>query len=142
MSRRILIVDDEDDIREVAQLSLEMVAGWEVIPARSGEEGVRLAAAQGQLDLAGVTRGGREAEAARRARDLVRHALSSGTLLRRERALQQRSHSVLEHVDAVHHLAALACPQRCDRCPYSVVFRSHTDSSQPIRGSQVPFPGQ
>jgi CheY-like chemotaxis protein len=44
MSRRILIVDDEDDIREVAQLSLEMVAGWEVIPARSGEEGLRLAA--------------------------------------------------------------------------------------------------
>ena len=45
MTRRILIVDDEDDIREVAQMSLEMVAGWEVIPARSGEEGVRLAAA-------------------------------------------------------------------------------------------------
>jgi len=44
MSRRILIVDDEDDIREVAQLSLEMVAGWDVIPARSGEEGIRLAA--------------------------------------------------------------------------------------------------
>ena len=45
MARRILIVDDEDDIREVAQMSLEMVAGWEVIPARSGAEGVRLAAA-------------------------------------------------------------------------------------------------
>ncbi|HET7460695.1 MAG TPA: response regulator [Longimicrobium sp.] len=44
MSRRILIVDDEDDIREVAQMSLEMVAGWEVIPARNGEEGLRLAA--------------------------------------------------------------------------------------------------
>jgi CheY-like chemotaxis protein len=44
MSRRILIVDDEDDIREVAQMSLEMVAGWEVIPASSGEEGIRLAA--------------------------------------------------------------------------------------------------
>jgi CheY-like chemotaxis protein len=43
MTRRILIVDDEDDIREVAQMSLEMVAGWEVIPARSGDEGVRLA---------------------------------------------------------------------------------------------------
>jgi CheY-like chemotaxis protein len=44
MSRRVLIIDDEDDIREVAQMSLEMVAGWEVIPARSGDEGVRLAA--------------------------------------------------------------------------------------------------
>ena len=39
MSRRILIVDDEDDIREVAQMSLEMVAGWEVFAARDGEEG-------------------------------------------------------------------------------------------------------
>ena len=38
MTRRVLIVDDEDDIREVAQMSLEMVAGWEVIPARSGDE--------------------------------------------------------------------------------------------------------
>ncbi|HEU0052229.1 MAG TPA: response regulator [Longimicrobium sp.] len=42
--KRILVVDDEDDIREVAQLSLEMIAGWEVIPARSGEEGIRRAA--------------------------------------------------------------------------------------------------
>lgn len=46
MSRRILIVDDEDDIREVAQMSLEMVAGWEVIPARSGAEALRLAACE------------------------------------------------------------------------------------------------
>lgn len=38
MSRRILLVDDEDDIREVAQLSLEMVGGWQVLPARSGAE--------------------------------------------------------------------------------------------------------
>ena len=41
--KRILVVDDEDDIREVAQLSLEMIAGWEVIAARSGAEGVRRA---------------------------------------------------------------------------------------------------
>lgn len=43
MTRRILVVDDEDDIREVAQISLELMAGWEVIPARSGEEGIRRA---------------------------------------------------------------------------------------------------
>ncbi|HEX2202055.1 MAG TPA: response regulator [Longimicrobium sp.] len=43
MTRRILVVDDEDDIREVAQLSLEMVAGWEVLAARSGAEGVEMA---------------------------------------------------------------------------------------------------
>lgn len=46
MSRKILLVDDEDDIREVAQLALEMTAGWEVASASSGAEGVRLAAAE------------------------------------------------------------------------------------------------
>lgn len=40
MSRRILIIDDEEDIREVAALSLETVAGWEVIAASSGAQGV------------------------------------------------------------------------------------------------------
>jgi CheY-like chemotaxis protein len=42
--RRILIIDDEDDIREVAALSLESVAGWEVIRASSGVEGLARAA--------------------------------------------------------------------------------------------------
>lgn len=40
MGYRILIIDDEDDIREVAALSLESVAGWEVIVAGSGPQGV------------------------------------------------------------------------------------------------------
>lgn len=44
--RRILIIDDEDDIREVAALSLETVAGWEVLTANSGAEGIREAVAQ------------------------------------------------------------------------------------------------
>ncbi|HEX8451906.1 MAG TPA: response regulator [Longimicrobium sp.] len=44
MSRRVLVIDDEDDIREVAQLALEAVAGWEVSSASSGAEGLRLAA--------------------------------------------------------------------------------------------------
>jgi CheY-like chemotaxis protein len=39
-SRRVLLIDDEDDIREVAQLSLEMVAKWEVSTAASGAEGI------------------------------------------------------------------------------------------------------
>ena len=42
--RKILIIDDEDDIREVAALSLETVAGWEVIKASSGAQGVARAA--------------------------------------------------------------------------------------------------
>ncbi|MGH9604136.1 MAG: response regulator [Terracidiphilus sp.] len=40
MPRRILIIDDEDDIREVAALSLESVAGWEVFMANSGAQGL------------------------------------------------------------------------------------------------------
>ena len=46
MSRKILLVDDEDDIREVAQMSLEMTAGWQVLTAPSGPEALRLAAAE------------------------------------------------------------------------------------------------
>lgn len=44
--RRILIIDDEDDIREVAALSLEATAGWEILTARSGSEGIAVANAQ------------------------------------------------------------------------------------------------
>ncbi len=46
MPRKILIIDDEEDIREVAGLSLETVAGWEVIKASSGAQGVARAAEQ------------------------------------------------------------------------------------------------
>ena len=44
-TRRILIVDDEDDIREVAQVSLELVGQYEVLTASSGRDGVRSARA-------------------------------------------------------------------------------------------------
>lgn len=43
MQRRILIIDDEDDIRQVAAMSLETVAGWDVVTASSGAQGVRRA---------------------------------------------------------------------------------------------------
>jgi len=43
--RRILIIDDEDDIREVAALSLESMAGWQVNLASSGADGIRSALA-------------------------------------------------------------------------------------------------
>jgi CheY-like chemotaxis protein len=42
--RRILIIDDEDDIREVAALTLEATAGWEIITASSGAAGILAAA--------------------------------------------------------------------------------------------------
>ena len=41
--RRVLIIDDEDDIREVAALSLESVAGWEIATANSGAAGIERA---------------------------------------------------------------------------------------------------
>jgi CheY-like chemotaxis protein len=41
--RRILIIDDEEDIREVATLSLEAVAGWIITTASSGAEGIAMA---------------------------------------------------------------------------------------------------
>ena len=40
--RHVLVVDDDDDVREITQLSLETVAGWRVRAARSGEEALRL----------------------------------------------------------------------------------------------------
>ncbi len=45
-AKRILIVDDEEDIREVAQLTLEAVGGWEVLTAASGDEGLAKAEAE------------------------------------------------------------------------------------------------
>ena len=46
MSRRVLVVDDEPDIREIAQASLEIVEGWQVETASNGAEALRAAAAQ------------------------------------------------------------------------------------------------
>jgi len=44
--RRILIIDDEDDIREVAQISLEALGGWEVTTATCGADGLAKAVAE------------------------------------------------------------------------------------------------
>lgn len=38
-----MIVDDEDDIREVARMSLELICGWDVLTAGSGREGIDVA---------------------------------------------------------------------------------------------------
>ncbi|MBO0349912.1 response regulator [Phormidium pseudopriestleyi FRX01] len=43
MNKRILVIDDEDGLREIIQFSLEVVAGWEVITASSGRSGIALA---------------------------------------------------------------------------------------------------
>jgi CheY-like chemotaxis protein len=44
VAHRVLIIDDEDDIREVAALSLESIAGWQVFTANSGAQGLARAA--------------------------------------------------------------------------------------------------
>lgn len=43
IAKRILVIDDAEDIREVAQVTLEVVGGWEVLTASSGREGVEKA---------------------------------------------------------------------------------------------------
>jgi two-component system, OmpR family, response regulator len=43
---RVLIIDDEPDIRRVARLSLVKIGGMEVLDAASGLEGTETAAAQ------------------------------------------------------------------------------------------------
>ncbi|CCG02700.1 response regulator [Blastococcus saxobsidens] len=43
---RILVIDDEDDIREVAQMSLEAMGGWQVLTAHCGAAGLVTAAAE------------------------------------------------------------------------------------------------
>lgn len=40
---RVLVIDDEEDVRYVAQLSLGRIGGMTVVVASSGEEGVALA---------------------------------------------------------------------------------------------------
>jgi CheY-like chemotaxis protein len=41
--KRILVIDDDDDIREVARLSLELTEGWTVTSANNGAAGTALA---------------------------------------------------------------------------------------------------
>lgn len=44
-TKRVLVIDDEADIRAIIQGCLEEIAEWEVLTASSGAEGVQLAIA-------------------------------------------------------------------------------------------------
>ncbi|MBD2388141.1 response regulator [Cylindrospermum sp. FACHB-282] len=44
MSKCVLIVDDEEDVRAITQMGLEMAAGWTVLTASSGQEALVVAA--------------------------------------------------------------------------------------------------
>lgn len=46
MTKCILIVDDEADVREVTKLGLEMGTDWTVVTAESGAEAIAIAAAK------------------------------------------------------------------------------------------------
>jgi CheY-like chemotaxis protein len=46
MPKRVLIVDDEDDIRTIVQAALEELAGWQVLEAASGQAGLQMATAE------------------------------------------------------------------------------------------------
>lgn len=50
MSRRLLLVDDEDAIRTIARISLERIAGWSVIPVASGQAAIEAAQDDGPFD--------------------------------------------------------------------------------------------
>ena len=43
MTRHVLVVDDDDSIREVAEMTLQLMGGWQVSTARSGSEALELA---------------------------------------------------------------------------------------------------
>ncbi|MBD2183989.1 response regulator [Planktothrix sp. FACHB-1355] len=45
-TKRILVIDDEDGVREIIQFSLEAGGGWEVLAAACGSEGLALAEAE------------------------------------------------------------------------------------------------
>ena len=44
-AKRILVIDDEEDIRKLTQTCLEIMGGWEVLTACSGAEGMAKAQA-------------------------------------------------------------------------------------------------
>lgn len=46
MVKRVLVIDDDDGVREIIQFSLEAVAGWDVLMAGSGSEGLEIAVAE------------------------------------------------------------------------------------------------
>ncbi len=49
MPKQILVIDDEEDIRELLQIALEMSTDWQILTAASGSEGVA-SALQNQPD--------------------------------------------------------------------------------------------
>jgi len=43
MAKRILVIDDEDGVKEIIQICLESMTKWEVLTASSGRDGIKVA---------------------------------------------------------------------------------------------------
>lgn len=43
MTKRILVIDDENGIREIIQICLESITDWEILTAPSSREGIEIA---------------------------------------------------------------------------------------------------
>ncbi|MBE9114317.1 response regulator [Lusitaniella coriacea LEGE 07157] len=41
--KRVLVIDDDNGVRDIIQFSLEAAAGWQVLTAASGREGLKIA---------------------------------------------------------------------------------------------------
>ncbi|MDW8199707.1 MAG: response regulator [Cyanobacteriota bacterium SKYGB_h_bin112] len=44
--KRVLIIDDEPDIREITKISLELTKQWDVLTAGSSQDGIAIAMSQ------------------------------------------------------------------------------------------------
>jgi CheY-like chemotaxis protein len=44
--KKVLVIDDEDGVRDIIQITLEVIAGWQVLTATGGEEGLAIAQTQ------------------------------------------------------------------------------------------------
>ncbi|TAD80236.1 MAG: response regulator [Oscillatoriales cyanobacterium] len=43
ITKKVLVIDDEADMREIARIGLEVCNGWRVLLAASGAEGIKVA---------------------------------------------------------------------------------------------------
>ncbi len=51
MTKQVLIIDDDDDIRDVVQASVEEFAGWRAIAVSSGTEGLQILKGTADFDV-------------------------------------------------------------------------------------------
>ncbi|MBN3927410.1 response regulator [Nostoc sp. NMS4] len=50
MTKKLLIIDDQEPIRELVQACLEDLGGWNTLTAASGQEGLKIAQTESNID--------------------------------------------------------------------------------------------